>query len=163
MINLISSIKNLLVYSLILLIVGAGSWEIIRRHISPAPKEATIIPNVKPQTHEVIIQPKTPDDYITAFNSPITIKNSLSGQDLTTVASDGYKSSTAYDKLVFPVLYPKWSVQADLYFGLIDRKPITMYGGSGSFNFTERFFVGGGIAGSSSGAMIHVHAGMSFF
>jgi hypothetical protein len=163
MINLIQNIRNLAIFSVILLLIGAGSWEIIRRHISPAPKEAVIIPDVKPQTHNVIIQPKSPNEYVTAFNSVIKIKNTLVGQDLTTVASDGYKNTTAYDKLIFPILYPKWSLQADFYFGIINQKPVTMYGGSGSYNFTERFFAGGGIAGSSDGAMVHVHAGMLFF
>ena len=163
MINLISNIKNLVVYSLILLIIGAGSWEAIRRHISPLPKEAVIIPDVKPQTHNIITQPKTPEGYVAAFNSVITIKNSLVGQDLTTVASDGYKSSTAYDKLIFPTLYPKWTLQADFYFGILNQKPFVMYGGSGSYSLSSRFFAGGGVAGSSNGAMIHVHAGLSFF
>jgi hypothetical protein len=33
MINLINNIKNLLIFSIVLLLIGAGSWELIRRHI----------------------------------------------------------------------------------------------------------------------------------
>ena len=43
MINLINNIKGVIIYTLIILLIGAGSWELIRRHLYKVP------------THEIVV------------------------------------------------------------------------------------------------------------
>lgn len=80
---------------------------------------------------------------------------------LKTRAFTSWTESIFTDTFTAPA--PKWMLQADLYAGILDRKAFYMAGVSANYFLSSRMYVGGGLAGSSAGAMVRGSAGFIFY
>ena len=142
------TLKTTAIISALTFIIGGIAGGVIIHKTEPTPPNPIIHPDVTPPKHEVIIQPKTNDDYIAAFNSPIEITRKLTGDLYAIAASDGYKAAYVTDKIIIPVVTPRFMLQADLYGGMINKSAFYMYGASMNYFYNSRLYFGGGFAGS---------------
>jgi hypothetical protein len=72
MVNLINNVKTLLVYTIVILIIGAGSWEVVRRHLYKVPSKEIVVskPEIRYITNPTTATPQMLLDW---SKSPILI------------------------------------------------------------------------------------------
>lgn len=157
------SFKNLAIYSTALFIISGVFGFIVSEKTRPTPPDPVVIHDTVPPTYDVIKVPATDQEYIDAFNSRIEIIRSLSGNLYNITATDGYKQTKIQDKIIIPIITPKWMIQADIYTGIVDRKLFYMAGASFDYFYSKRVYFGGGLAGSDIGFIIHGAAGFVFY
>jgi hypothetical protein len=162
MIDLINKIKSAIIYTLIVLVIGVISGYCIAVFTTPNPPNPEIIQDDHPIS-TIIVTPQTADEYVKAFNSPIEIQRKLTGEIYDIRATDGYKETHVRDRIIIPIITPKYLFSADIYAGYINSKSEIMYGVTGSYFLNSRLFANVGIAGSSDGIIIRGSIGIALY
>jgi len=157
------TLKTTAIISAITLLIGGGLGFYVSEKTHPVAPDPIVKPDVVPPKHEIIIQPQTDQQYRDAFNSPIEITRKLTGDLYAIAATDHYKAAYVTDKIIIPVVHPRFLIQADLYGGMINKTPFYMYGASFDYFYNSRVFFGGGFAGSGFGLLIRANAGIAFY
>jgi hypothetical protein len=163
MINLISNIKNLAIYSAVLIIIGGGLGFYISVKTRPIPKDPELHQNTTPEIHGTTQNPTTPEQIDQAINADITVTREIKDGIYSGLATNGFKYTRWQDKIIIPIVRPQWLIQADFYAGVIDTKYFYMYGVSGSYFISDRFYFSAGGAGSSTGGMIKGSFGFAIY
>ena len=157
------TLKITAIISAITFIIGGIAGGMIIHKTEPVAPNPIIQPDITPPKHTEVNKPTTPTEETARDQAKITVDRTLEKDIYHIKAYNYWDQVDIRDKIIIPVSTPRFMVQADLYGLMVDKKPSYMYGASLSYFCNSRIYVGGGVAGSSNGAMIHVHAGLSFF
>ena len=158
-----SKFKTIIIYTTIVAFIFGGLGFYISEKTRPIPKVPEIHQNITPEVHGDTKKPTTPQEMNEAANAEIEVTRELKDGIYSGLATNGFKFTRWQDKIIIPMINPKWMIQADFYAGIIDKKTFYMYGASGNYFYNDRVYFGGGGAGSNYGGMIKINAGMAFY